>query len=227
MQQLLSRVSIQLNDRIYLKDPESSELGRRIISGSIDMIDDMGFESFTFRKLGVEIGSTEASIYRYFESKHKLLLYLTAWYWAWMEYQLVFTLANIESPQDRLLRAIILLTQQVEEDSNYTYINEVKLNRIVIAESSKAYLTKAVDKENKMGVFSGYKQLVGRVGDIILEINPHYKYPHMLVSTVIEGAHRERYFAAHLPRLTDTIQGEDSITEFYKDMVFRAISNEH
>lgn len=223
MHELLSKLSIQVNPNVYLKNPESSELGKRIIEGSIDLINEIGFESFTFRKLAQEINSTEASIYRYFESKHKLLLYLTSWYWGWVEYKLFFNLANIQSCEARLIKAIGILTQEVEEDSSFTHINEVKLYNIVISESSKSYMTKGVDEENKEGVFSGYKQLVARVGDIILEINPGYKYPHMLISTVIEGAHHQRFFATHLPKLTDIISGEDSITEFYKDIVFRAI----
>ncbi len=46
----------------------------------------------------------------------------------------------------------------------------------------------------------------------------------MLVSTVIEGSHNQRYFAEHLPRLTDAIMGEDAITEFYLDVTFKAIN---
>ena len=223
MQDLLSNMSLQVNDKIYLKNPQSSDLGKRIVAGSIDIIDEIGFEACTFRKLGNQINSPEASIYRYFENKHKLLLYLTSWYWSWMEYHLVFNLANIESANQRLERAINLLTQQVTEDSNFSHINEVKLNRIVISESSKSYLTKEVDHDNEQGAFKGYKSLVQRVADIILEINPQYQYPHMLLSTVIEGAHHQRYFAEHLPRLTDVIQGQDSITEFYQELVAKAI----
>ena len=223
MDQLLSKVTIRVNEHTYLKNPESSKLGKKIIAGSIELIDEIGFESFTFRKLGQKIGSPEASIYRYFESKHKLLLYLTNWYWAWMEYRLVFGLANIESAEKRLEIAINLLTEKVQEDSSFTHINEVKLYRIVISEASKAYLTKEVDDENKHGVFGDYKQLVGRVCEIILEINPEFKYPNMLVSTVIEGAHHQYFFAQHLPRLTNVIEGEDSVPCFYRDMVFRTI----
>jgi len=223
MQELLSKMRIQVNERIYLKDPETSELGKKIIANSISMIDEIGFEAFTFRKLGTRIESTEASIYRYFESKHKLLLYLTSWYWAWMEYKLVFSLANIQPPEERLEIALRLLSEEVQGDGAYDHIDEVKLNRIVISESSKSYLTKEVDQENKFGAFLGYKQLVARVSDIILEINPVYKYPHMLISTVIEGVHHQRFFADHLPRLTDFVKGEDAISEFYKDMVFKAI----
>jgi len=224
MEELISNINIEVNRIIYLKNPESSELGRKIITGSISMIDKIGFEGFNFRKLGKEIKSTEASIYRYFESKHKLLLYLTSWYWVWMEYRLVFSLANVVSPKDRLEKAIALLTKQVKEDNSFTHINEVKLNRIVISESSKVYLTKGVDQENSDGVFAGYIRLVERVSGIILEINPNYKYSHMLVSSLIEGAHHQRYFAQHLPRLTDSVKGEDAISTFYKEVVFKAIN---
>ena len=167
--------------------------------------------------------STEASIYRYFESKHKLLLYLISWYWHWMEYKVVFGLANIESPYERLTKAIRILTEEITEDSNFSHINEIKLNKIVISESSKAYLTKCVDQENEIGSYSVFKQLVERISDIILEINPKYNYPHMLVSTIIEGAHLQRYFAEHLPRLTDVSEEEDLITSFYDELVLKAI----
>lgn len=223
MKQLLSSVNIKVNQNIYLKNPESSELGKKIITGSIDLINEVGFEAFTFKKLGQAIGSTEASIYRYFESKHKLLLYLNCWYWSWTEYKMMFGLANISSPEERLRKAILLLTQEVSEDNSFMHINELKLNQIVISESSKTYLTKEVDQDNKLGAYAVQKQLVQRVSDIILEINPRYKYPHMLISTVIEGAHLQRYFAEHLPRLTDTSDKDDYITAFYIELVFKAI----
>jgi len=223
MKAFLPKISIPVNQGVYLKDPNSSELGRRIITGSIDLIDEIGFEGFTFKKLAQHIGTTEASVYRYFESKHRLLLYLTSWFWGWLEYQLVFRLANIESPWERLERAIHILTSPVEEDLTLDHINEVKLYNIVTAESSKAYLTKLVDEENKEGLFAGYKALVARISEIITEINPDYRYPRMLISTVIEGAHHQRFFAQHLPRLTDIVEGEDSIPEFYRNMVFSAI----
>lgn len=195
------------------------------MEGGIDLIAGIGFEQFTFRKLAREINSTEASIYRYFESKHKFLLYLTAWHWGWMEYRLVFSVANIKSAVERLEIAIRILTERIEEDHSFSHINNLKLYQIVISESSKAYLTKEVDHENKEGFFSGYKQIVERVSDIILEIEPTFKYPHMLISTVIEGAHHQRFFADHLPRLTDIVKGEDAVTSFYHDMVFCTVQD--
>lgn len=218
MDKLLSNIKIQVNEKVYIKDPDSSDLGKRIIKGAIDLIDEIGFEHFTFKKLAAKIGSSEASCYRYFDSKHHLLVYITLWYWGWMEYRLVFGLSNIESPRERLKKAVVILTEKIEEDSSFSHVNEIKLNRIVISESSKIYLNRNVDNENSEGFFLAYKQLVQRVSDIILEIKPDYKYPHMLVSTIIEGAHHQRFFAEHLPRLTDVVEGEDAVTSFYLKM---------
>lgn len=220
----LPSLSINVNENVYLKKPNSSELGKRIISGSIELIEQLGFEEFTFKKLAKHISSTEASIYRYFESKHHVLIYLVLWYWGWQEYRLVLRLTNIECPIQRLERAITVLTEEIKEDSTFSQINEVLLNRIVISESSKAYLNKAVDKDNEQGYFLKYKDIVVRVSNIILEINPDFKYPHMLVSTVIEGAHHQRFFAQHLPRLTDVVEGEDAVTTFYKELVIKEIT---
>lgn len=223
MEDLHGRVSIRVNEKLYTKDPTTTELGRKIVRSSIDLIDELGFESFTFKKLALEIGSTEASVYRYFENKHNLLTYLTMWYWGWMEYRVVMKTLNITDPKVRLRNAIRTLTESIEEDSTFSQVNEVKLNRIVIQESSKVYFSKHVIEDNEVGFFKVYKDLVHRVAEIVLEINPTFKYPHMLVSTVIEGAHHQRYFAENLPRLTDVIEGEDAVTTFFTELAEREI----
>lgn len=223
MEHILSNFKLAINTSVYIKDPESSELGKKIISGSIDLIDKIGFEAFTFKKLADKIGSTEASIYRYFENKHKLLLYITSWYWAWLESQLVYALANIEDYEEQLRRAIKVVTAKIEEDGSFSHINEVKLHNIIIAESSKAYFHKEVDKENKEGVFSGYKNIVGRIASIISKINTKYPYANMLVSTVVEGVHQQRFFAQHLPRLTNKNKDEDVVPIFFEELIFQAI----
>lgn len=218
-------ILIEINPELYSKNPDSSDLGRKIISNSIRLINDIGFELFTFKKLGQLISSPESSIYRYFENKHQLLMYLTSWYWTWTEYRLVFATTNISSPKERLDKALDLLTQPVLIDDEFSYVNEVMLSEIIFSESIKAYHTKKVDEENKRGCFKAYKSVVKRVGDIVLEINPTFKYPHMLISTVIEGAHHQKYFAEHLPSLTDITEEENSITQFYKKMVFNFLDN--
>ncbi|WP_106790812.1 TetR/AcrR family transcriptional regulator [Aquimarina sp. Aq78] len=216
-------IHITINPELYTKNPESSDLGKKIVHTSIEMINDLGFESFTFRKLGVAIGSNESSIYRYFESKHALLVYLINWYWSWIEYKLVFATTNITSAKDRLNTAITLLTEEVKEDNSFTFINEVLLNKIIISESAKAYYTKDIDEENKKGFYKTYKRVVQRVSDMVLEINPKFEFPHMLISTVIEGAHHQRYFSQHLPSLTDVEEGKNNVVRFYTDLVQKTV----
>lgn len=224
MDGFLSNIPIRVNEHTYLKDPESSELGKKIISGSINLIDNIGFDDFTFRKLGKTINTTEASIYRYFENKHKLLLYLTDWYWRWMDYRFIFSTMNIKDPEERLSRALKVVTEKIKQDGSFAHINEVKLQKLIFEESSKAYFNKKVDKENKLGVYGSYKNLVEQISQIVLEIKPSFKYPHMLISTVIEGAHHQRFFAEHLPGLTDQIEDGDAISLFYKNLVYKALT---
>lgn len=219
----IGNINIQVAEQLFLKDPESSELGKKIIAGSIDLMAEIGYEEFTFRKLAIAIGSTEASIYRYFESKYKVLLYLNNWFWSWMQYRLYFFLANIASAEERLQRAIHLVTSEIEIDQNFKHIDEVKLNQILISESVKVYLHKSVDQENNTGAFLPYKTFVNVLADIILEINPQYKYPTMLISTLIEGSHLQQFFAVHLPKLTDIIEGENAVEQCYYDLIIKTI----
>jgi len=212
-------IQIEINSELYSKNPDSSELGQNIISKSIELINRIGFEDFTFKKLGQLINSPESSIYRYFENKHTLLIYLTSWYWTWTEYRLVFAISNIISPEERLKRSINILTKPVLVDKSISYVNEVLLSKIIFSESLKTYHTKNVDEENKKGCFKAYKSVVQRVSNIVLEINPKFKHPHMLISTVIEGAHQQKYFAEHLPTLTDITKEKDVISNFYTELV--------
>lgn len=218
------KLQIDLDSKLYLKDPKSSGLGLKIIQFSIEMIDEIGFEAFTFKKLAAKIDATEPSVYRYFQSKHKLLLYLLAWYWNWMEYKIIVATTNIGSPEERLRKALRLLCEPIEKDPNFEYINEEALYRIVVSESSKAYLIKEVDEVNKEGLFLSYKRLCNRVAAIVKEINPQYRFPRALISTVMESSHDQKFFAEHLPSLTDvTGKRLHDTTEFLTQLVFNAI----
>ncbi len=224
MEQLLQSVKIGINEKIYVKDPESSNLGKRIVEESILMINEVGFESFTFKKLGTKIGSNESSIYRYFENKHKLLLYLTSWYWGWLEYQLVFATNGIADAKLKLERAIEIVTKTTVEDSAYSHINEVLLNKIVINEYSKSYLTKEVDEENKEGYFGIYKRLVTRISLMIQAVNADYKYPNSLASTTLEGSLHQHFLKDHFSSLTDCHEDDDP-TQYLLHLVFTSLKS--
>lgn len=221
-------IKIELNEKLYLRDPEQTELGRSIISESIKMVDELGFEQFTFKKLAAKLNSTEASIYRYFENKHKLLIYLISWYWVWLDYQFTFCTNNISDPAQKLKIFIGIISRAGIEQNAFTHIDEKALYRIVVAESSKAFLTKEVDTDNKEGYFREYKAVCKKMAAIIKQINPTYPYPNALVSTLLEVSKKQIFFAQHLSSLTEaSIQGTDysSIAAFLEHLVFSAISH--
>lgn len=207
----MALLRLEMNAKLFLRDPQETDLGRKIIDQSIKMIDELGLEAFTFKKLSVAIDSTEASIYRYFENKHKLLVYLIAWYWNWLEYRIDFETHNIKSPEERLAIALRLVTEQKINDSSFPSVNEPALQRIITNESDKTYLTKQVDSDNREGLFRGFKTLCKRIADMIKEINPSYEYAHALVSTTLQAAHQQVFFAEHLPALTEHQAGEGDI----------------
>lgn len=217
MNTVLSNLKIQVNEKIYVKDPETSALGKKIIEQSILLIDEIGFDNFTFKKLGDKIGSNESSLYRYFENKHKLLVYLSSWYWSWMEYKLVFATNNITDPKEKLRKAITIITEKVEDDNSTEHINEAILNKIIIAEFTKTLHTKEVDEENKEGFFLIYKRVINRIVSIVNEVNPNYPYAKSLVSTIVEGSLHQHFLTEHLTTITDC-NDSVSTTQFYLNL---------
>ena len=214
---------IKIEKHLYLKNPNASDLGRNIISHSITLIEQLGYEKFTFKKLAAVIKSTESSIYRYFENKHQLLIYLFSWYWNWIYYKIVLATLNIESTAVKLKNAMAILTNEVKEDKSILFVNEELLHKIIITESFKVIHTKAVDKENKNGCFEAYKKVINYVSTMVLEVNPQYKFSHILITTVIEGVQQQQYYSSHLPSLTDGLSKSQTIATFYSDMVFKMI----
>ncbi|WP_292430258.1 TetR/AcrR family transcriptional regulator [Methylobacter sp.] len=214
-----------MNEKLFIRNPEQSELGKKIILHSIQLIYKSGFEAFTFKKLADAVGTTEAGIYRYFENKHRLLMYITAWYWSWLEYRVTFHTHNIKDPVVKLKKIIKLLATAVEDDVATSHVDESILHQIIITEGSKAYLTKKVSEDNKDHLFKPYKDLCAKIGDIILECNPSYKYPKSLSSTIIEMAHFQNFFMNHLPSLTDFGKSKDEaeIVLFLESLVFSSL----
>ena len=222
MPKLLSNLKITINEKLYVKDPESTELGRNIIKYSILLIDEIGFEAFTFKKLGEKIQSNESSIYRYFENKHKLLVYLTARYWSWMEYRLAFATTNVINPIEKLEKAIKLVTENIVDDDATPYINEAVLNRIIVSEFAKTLMTKEVDNDHKEGFFLVYVRVINRIIAIINEVNPNYPFAKSLASSIVEGALHQHFLKNHLKTITNFSEKECA-TAFYTDMVKKII----
>lgn len=223
MEDLLSTVNIKVNEKLFLKNPTSSDLGMKIINLGIELLEEVGFENFTFKKLATKIETTEASIYRYFECKHSFLLYLINWYWGMIEYRLLIETANIDDPIRKLYKSLHVITSVPNPENELVFHWELSLKSLVINESAKVYRTKTVDKENKEGAYSVYKSIVARIVELIEEINPNYPYPAMLISTIIESSNHQRFFKDHLPRLTNTLSNEDAYEHFALDIINKTL----
>ena len=220
-------LSFKVNEKIYVRDPEGTEMGKQIVKHAIDQIYSLGFEQFTFKKLAAEMGTTEATIYRYFENKHRLLLYILNWYWSFLEYLVVFQLQPLGSPREKLSQMVKLLTHALPETAGQSFYNKQYLHQIVIAESSKAYLVKEVKKINQDEVFKPYKDLCSRISELIQAFNPQYPFPHSLSSTIIETSHAQQFFSVYLPKLTDVgEEDKESFVERYLlDLLFKVLQS--
>ncbi len=222
------RFKINAAEKLVHRDPEDTVLGRNIVRTGLTLMHELGFEQFTFKKLAAEINTTEASIYRYFENKHRLLLYLLTWYWNYMEYLVMFNIHNLNDPEEKIKRIINLLINDLTSDYDQSGIDKHALHHVVMHESSKAYLVHDVEEINHVHLFKPYKDLCARIADIFKEYAPNYRYPRSLSSTLLEMSHFQYYFMLHLPALTDF--GEDKRPEniilYLEHLIFTALKSE-
>ena len=215
------QVTLKINPNIYIKDPISTKLGQRILEKGLIYLDEAGIEEFSFRKLATLLQSTESSIYRYFENKHYMFVYMLNWYWEWMSTRIDVNTMNIEDPIEKFKKILDLLIDSANTNTETPYIDEAILHRVVVREGAKAYRHKMVDDENGHGFFLSYKALCKKIGDVIVEINPSFKYPKSLASTLIETTNNNIYFIRHLPRLTDIKDNKDSIAGDLREMLMQ------
>ena len=209
---------VNIHSGLCLRDPKETTLGQSILKYSIILIDELGFEHFTFKKLAVRINSTEASIYRYFENKHLLLVYLSNWYWEYMYVNIQNKLYNITSPTEKLKIAIAGILDSMMKNDEISYIDEDILHSIMVSQADKVYRIKEVTEENKNGFFLAYKKVVRFISDIMLEVDPHFPYARILASTLTEMPNQQLYYAKNLPSLTSLADQEDNQSELQKVM---------
>jgi AcrR family transcriptional regulator len=211
---MIKQIKLEVPECNFIRDPQETKLGIAILDESVILIDEIGFEAFNFKKLAHRIGTTEASVYRYFENKYQLLLYLDALYWGWMNYQISLATHHLEKESEKIKTAFGILIQENNPENDITGLNQYKLIRIIHQEGIKSMLSKNVDDVNKTGAFQNYKQLVARICEWIKIIRPDFEQPNMLVTTIIESAHMQHFFAEHLPSLTNAEKGSKKIENF-------------
>lgn len=219
MQKLLEHYTIHPHKALYAKDPVSSDVGKEILRESTILLAKEGLESFTFKKLAMAMSSTETTIYRYFQNKQQLVMYLSSWYWLTMEWKIVFATANIKEARERLDRVTQVLSNDLEVEQAQTLLNEELLQTIVIRDAFKVFDFASNDEELQSGYFSAYNELCERIALIIKECNKTYKYPKALASTIVDSAMRQQYFRNAIPHVSDAAQSAKSTHHFLNSIL--------
>lgn len=196
-------IVVRVDEKLYLKNPEDTPLGRKIVSRSVELMDVLGYEKFTIKRLADDIGSTEASVYRYFESKQHLMNYLVAWYWGWLEMRVHMATINVPDSRERMRLALGELTAAVENDPAVPHIDESILHRVVVNESGRALTPRQVDTQHAKAVAQAFDALCSRITAIVQAVRPDFEYPRALTLTLIATTHRQRYYSEHFPEVTD------------------------
>lgn len=196
-------IKFRLNEQLCVKDPESTELGKSIVQGAIELMYASGFEQFTFRKLSIHIQTTEATIYRYFSSKHQLLLYLQNWYWSYLEFLSRLLITEEKTADEKMRMVLEIITHHHEKGPALMDYDLNQLHSIVIAEFSKSNLMRAMDTHHCDVVFNPLTGFCTYVSQIILELKPAYPYARSLASTLLQTAHDQQFYTHHVPLLTN------------------------
>jgi len=225
MKQLWSHLSVKLDESLFLKDPESSDLGKEIIRKSVEMIAESGLESFTFRKLALALSTTESTVYRYYHNKHQLMMYLASWYWSTLEWRLAFATTNVEEPSRQLEKALETLCEPMVDFSETAHIDEQLLHRIVVSESFKAFVLKNLDKKERLGYFIAYQSLVDRMALIISRAKKSHPYPKALAGSLIETAHYQLFLRSNLPELTDIGKSPKNLYQLLHLLAFQGLNH--
>ncbi len=213
MKQLTQNLELHFPNCLYLKNPKGSEIGESIVEMGAHFLGNFGLEELTFKKLAIEVGCTEATIYRYFNNKQQLLLYILNIYWSWQEYVIVFNCQNIENAEIKLKRVISALAKpEFEFLANRTFANNVLLT--AINEGVKAHYTIHIQNEMDHGKTIGYQRLISRIAEYIEEYNKLYPYSNSMAICLADSALQQLFIQSHHKNKTKTAIGVENIEKF-------------
>lgn len=222
MIQLLPNVKIKINSGFFIKDPESSEIGKLIVNNSIELIGTIGSVNFSIKKLSVFMKCPESTIYRYFTNKLMIVQYLSSYYWGSLEYQIILQTKNIRSPKDKLKRLISILVGPSFAISG-SFINEDKLQKIIHTEVFYLNHLRCDNKSKENLYHQSYNRIIDMGADFITSIAPKYVFPHMLIVNVIAGIRQQKYFKQNSQVLSGKNNAELNLELFFYHMVCHTI----
>ena len=220
-------LSIRVPKELYIKDPETTDLGKMIVSRSIPLMLELGFDKFTFKKLGAQIKSPEASVYRYFSSKHQLLNYLTAWYWNWLTYLLLDRTRPITDPKKRLKAALTVLLDAGKMDISIPHVDESLLHKVILREGAKAESDGEEKGSMREVLVAGHEIFCEEFAKVIRAYKKSYPHPKALVVSLTVVAHRLIFMAENSPtsiELKTPRNDHTAILKFLEHLLFAELA---
>lgn len=188
---------------LHLRDPGASPLGQRILQDGLSLMNALGLEAFTFKKLAEKAGCTEVTIYNYFPNKQRLLQYYFQLYWLWLDTHCQQEGRPLKDPRERVHGDIRALCGLWPKNALASQLDPAELRELVIAEGSKSFLHRNVDEDNKLKVFQPYKDLSAHIASELKACDRSCKQPRTFATTLIEMAHSLEFAMHHLPALTE------------------------
>ncbi|HEY0978299.1 MAG TPA: TetR/AcrR family transcriptional regulator [Flavobacteriales bacterium] len=180
-----------------------SPMGTRILAEGLVLMNEIGLEAFTFKKLAERIGCTEVTVYHYFANKQRLLQYYFQGYWLWLATHCKQEGRALKDPKARLHGDIRALCGLWPADALAAQFDPADLRQLVINEGSKSFMHKNVDSDNKLKLFQPYKDLCAHVASELKVCAPRMRSSHSFATTLVEMAHSLEFAMYHLPALTE------------------------
>ncbi len=204
-----AHIHLKPDPALYLRDPEGTRLGPLILVEGLALMNELGLEAFTFKKLAMRIGSTEVSLYKYFPNKQRLLQYYFQLYWLWLR-QVCGRHAERSVDPLATVRAVVdALCGVWPKDAPPAQLDPRALRLLVIEEGMKSYLHKNVDVDNARRLFLPYKALSAFIAECLVAYRQDVPMPRSFATTIIEMAHSLPFAMEHLPSLTELSNKKD------------------
>lgn len=194
---------VHIPSRMAQHDPSLSRTGLKILNTAIQMIADEGYEVFHLSRLAEKADTVESTVYRYFENKHKLLLYISGWYWAYLDFSIDYESRNLNEPRQILNKAIEMMAGKDLPQNNSLIGDPQLIHRIIIMEFSKIYITQLALEDNKEGYFVYFKSFVNKIAKLLSEVMSGYKFPRSFAFLLVSGIYQQAYVAEKLPALSE------------------------
>lgn len=220
----MSRYLIEADPGLALRDV-STPMGKRILGEGLLLMNELGLESFTFKKLAERIGCTEVTVYHYFPNKQRLLQFYFQVYWLWLATYCKEEGKNLEDPLERLRGDIRALCGTWPPSARANQFDPGDLRELVINEGSKSFMHKNVDSDNELRLFKPYKDLCAHIASEVKSCLPRSRNTRSFATILIEMAHSLEFAMVHLPALTELSARKDRkhLADFLIEMTERHV----